>query len=94
MLAVAKHLGAPIENYEQPREPRADGDCRCGVAVLGIAVTDMVVGIDGCAAPIFGITVKAMALAYARLVSPPPDFDKATRDACKRIVRVMSDIRS
>jgi L-asparaginase II len=50
----------------------------------------MVVGIDGCGAPIFGITMKAMALAYARLVSPPSNFDKATRDACERIVRAMS----
>jgi L-asparaginase II len=31
-----------------------------------------------------------MALAYARLVSPPEDFDKATREACQRIVRVMT----
>jgi L-asparaginase II len=35
--------------------------------------------------------VKAMALAYARLVSTPPEFDPRTRDACKRIVRVMSE---
>jgi len=50
----------------------------------------MAVGIDGCAAPIFGITIKAMALAYARLVSPPEDFDQITRGACERIVRVMN----
>jgi L-asparaginase II len=31
-----------------------------------------------------------MALAYARMVSPPAAFDRATRDACDRIVRVMS----
>jgi L-asparaginase II len=49
----------------------------------------MAVCIDGCAAPIFGVTVKAMALAYARLISPPASFAKATRDACARIVRVM-----
>jgi L-asparaginase II len=50
----------------------------------------MAVGVDGCGAPIFGITIKAMALAYARLVSPPPSFDQTTRDACERIVRVMT----
>ena len=33
---------------------------------------------------------NAMALAFARLVSPPATFDKKTRDACARIVRVMS----
>jgi L-asparaginase II len=50
----------------------------------------MAVGIDGCGAPIFGITMKATALTYARLVSPPPDFDMKTRNACERIVRVMT----
>ena len=90
MLAVAKHLGAPIENYESPENPVQKAIAEVVSQFSGIAVTDMAVGIDGCAAPIFGITMKAMALAYARLISPPETFDRATRDACERIVRVMS----
>ena len=50
----------------------------------------MAVGIDGCGAPIFSITIKAMALAFARLVSPPAGFDNSTRAACERVVRVMT----
>jgi L-asparaginase II len=90
MLAVAVHTGAPLENYNSAENPVqiAIGDVMSQFS--DIPVTDMVVGIDGCAAPIFGITMRAMALAYARLVSPPPTFDKTTRDACKRIVHVMS----
>ena len=90
MLAVAKHLGAPIENYESPENPVQKAIADVVSQFSGVAVTDMAVAIDGCAAPIFGITMKAMALAYARLVSPPHSFEKATRDACERIVRVMS----
>ena len=90
MLALAKHLGAPIENYESPENPVQKAIADAVSQFSDVAVTDMAVGIDGCAAPIFGITVKAMALAYARLVSPPRSFDKATRDACERIFRVMS----
>lgn len=90
MLAVAKHLGASIENYESPENPVQKAIADVVSQFSGVAVTDMAVGIDGCAAPIFGITMKAMALAYARLVSPPHSFDKTTRDACERIVRVMS----
>jgi L-asparaginase II len=90
MLAVAVHTGGPLENYNSAENPVqiAIGDVMSQFS--DIPVTDMVVGIDGCAAPIFGITMRAMALAYARLVSPPPTFDKTTRDACKRIVHVMS----
>jgi L-asparaginase II len=90
MLAVALHLGAPIENYETPQNPVQKAIADVIGQFSGVPVTDMAVGIDGCAAPIFGITVKAMALAYARLVSPPEGFEKTTRSACERIVRVMS----
>lgn len=90
MLAVAKHLGAPVENYESPESPVQKAIADAVAQFSDVPVTDMAVGIDGCAAPIFGITMKAMALTYARLVSPPSSFDKATREACERIVRVMS----
>ena len=90
MLAVAKHLGAPIENYEKPENPVQKAIADAVSQFTGVAVTDMAVAIDGCAAPVFGVTMKAMALAYARLISPPATFDKATHDACERIVRVMS----
>ena len=90
MLAVAIHLGAPTENYDSPENPVQKAIVDTAAQFSDVAVTDMAVGVDGCGAPIFGITVKAMALAYARLISPPANFDKATRDACERIVRVMS----
>jgi len=90
MLAVALHIGAPVENYESPENPVQKAIADVVSQFSGVPVTDMAVGVDGCTAPVFGITVKAMALAYARLVSPPADFEKKTRDACERIVRVMS----
>jgi L-asparaginase II len=90
MLAVALQLGASIENYDSPENPVQKAIANVLAQFSGVAVSDMAFGIDGCAAPIFGITMKAMALAYARLVSPPSSFDKTTRDACARVVRVMT----
>ena len=90
MLAVAVHLGAPTDNYDSPENPVQKAIADTVAKFSDIAVIDMAVGVDGCGAPIFGITVKAMALAYARLVSPPANFDKTTRDSCERIVKVMS----
>jgi L-asparaginase II len=90
MLAVAVHLGTPTETYNDAENPVQKAIAEAMPQFSGVAVTDMVVGIDGCAVPVFGITVKAMALAFARLVAPPESFDKATRDACERTVRVMS----
>lgn len=90
MLATALHLGASIDNYNTDENPVQKAIAETMSQFSDVAVTDMAVAIDGCAVPVFGITVKAMALAYARLVAPPPRFDKATRDACARIVGVMS----
>ena len=90
MLAVAIHLGASIEDYDSPENPVQKVIADTLSKFADVAVTDMAVGVDGCGAPIFGITMAAMALAYARLVSPPPSFDKTTRSGCERILRVMS----
>jgi L-asparaginase II len=90
MLAFAKHIGASLDNYHHAENPVQIAIADAMSQFCGVAVTDMAVAIDGCGVPVFGITMKAMALAFARLVSPPLDFDKPTRDACSRIVRVMS----
>ena len=90
MLAAALQLGAPIETYERPENPVQIAIAQAVADFTDMPIEDLAVGVDGCAAPIFGISVRAMALAYARLISPPATFDKTTRDACKRIVSVMT----
>jgi L-asparaginase II len=90
MLALALHLGAPTETYNKAEHPVQIAIGKLVAQFSGVPVEDLAVGIDGCAVPVFGMTVKAMALAYARLVSPPASFDEATRNAAKRIVSVMS----
>ena len=90
MLALAIHLGAPTENYYEASHPV---QLAIGIIVSqfsDIAIEDISVGIDGCGVPVFGVTVKAMALMYARLVSPPNDLDEQTKAACGRIVSAMT----
>src|SRR5262245_14598535 len=90
MLAFAKHLGAPLENYTSPEHPIQLAIARVVSQFSGIPVEDLSVGIDGCAVPVFGITIRSMALAYVKLVSPPTDLEKPVRDACERIVKAMT----
>jgi len=90
MLALALQLGAPIETYDEPGNPVQQAIGKVISEFSDVAIEDIAVGTDGCGVPVFGITVKAMALMYARLVSPPSDFDKRTRDACARIVTAMT----
>ncbi len=90
MLALALHLGVPTETYDEPSNPVQLNIARRIEQFSGVPIEDVAVGIDGCGVPTFGVTVRAMALAYARLVAPPADFDEATRQACQRIVAAMT----
>jgi len=90
MLALALHLGAPTETYDQPDNPVQLAIGRTIAQFSGIPLEDIAVGVDGCGVPVFGITVKAMALMYARLIAPPASYDDKTKDACRRIVSAMS----
>lgn len=90
MLALALHLGAPVETYIKPDHPVQLAIGKTVAQFADVPVEDLAVGVDGCAVPVFGMTVRAMAFAYARLISPPAEFDEATRRACHRIVHVMS----
>jgi L-asparaginase II len=46
-------------------------------------------GIDGCAAANFALSLRGMARSFAKLVFPPKGFDDELREACRRIVAAM-----
>lgn len=70
MLAMAKHVNLPFDNYMDP-----DSDLQqlilANVAdVTGVAAADIILGTDGCGVPVFGLPVRNMAYAFARLADP------------------------
>lgn len=89
MLALALYLQAATETYDQPEHPVQRAIKRTIARFSGIPIDDIATGIDGCGVPVFGLPVRAMALMYARLLSPPADFDEPTQRASKRIVQAM-----
>ena len=90
MLALALHLGADTKTYDEPANPVQLAIAKTVSQFSGIAIEDLAVGVDGCGVPVFGITVKSMALMYARLISPPADYDEETKRACARVVAAMT----
>lgn len=89
MLALAKHIGAPTGTYDELDNPVQQMILQTVSEFSGVRVEDIAIGIDGCGVPVFGISVRDMALTYARLVSPPSTWAAKTREACKRIVAAM-----
>lgn len=89
MIALARHVGAPTETYDQWTNPVQQMIGRTVAQFSDVPLAEIAIGTDGCGVPVFGISVRAMALMYARLVWPPADFDEPTREAAGRIVRAM-----
>lgn len=90
MLALALHLGAPTETYYLTDNP-VQVEIKNAVSLFaGIPAAKIVVGVDGCGVPVFAVSVRVMALMYARLISPPTQFDEPIRAASKRIVAAMT----
>jgi len=90
MLALALQLGSSPESYDDPKGAVQIEITQAIACFAGIPEDDLVVGIDGCGVPVFGMPVQTMALMYARLVSPPDNWDPSLRQACKRIVKAMT----
>ena len=90
MLAFAKHLRAPLETYLDPTHPVQQAIVDVVSRFSDLPVNDLILGVDGCSAPVVAMPLKSMALAYARLVNPPQGFTHELREACKRIVKVMT----
>jgi L-asparaginase II len=89
MLALARHVGAPTGSYDESTNPVQQAIAKTVAEFSDVPVDEIAIGVDGCGVPVFGIPVRAMALMYARLVSPLEKFDGQTREACARIVKAM-----
>jgi L-asparaginase II len=69
MLAFAKHIGEPLDNYLDPDHP-VQWRIRSSLARFADTPIDEIkVAVDGCGAPVFGLSVEAMARSYARLAA-------------------------
>jgi L-asparaginase II len=89
MLGLAKHVGADTKNYEQLENPVQQAILEAFSVFTETPKTAIKIGIDGCAAPNFAVSLRAMAKSFAKLVSPPESFDENYRKACSQIVSAM-----
>lgn len=79
MLALARHLGAPLDGYAVPDHPVQLAIASSVRAVLGVG--ELRTATDGCGVPTFAMSVEQMALAFARLAAPETLADPQGRAA-------------
>jgi L-asparaginase II len=89
MLGLAKYLGADTKNYEQLENPVQQAILKAFSVFTETPESEIKIGIDGCAAPNFAVSLRAMAKSFAKLILPPESFDEDYRKACSQIVSAM-----
>ena len=89
MLALAKLLGAPVEDYLDLQHPVQVTIRETIGEMLDMDPMTLPVGIDGCSAPVYGIPMDKMAQAVA-IIADPTDLAPERRDACQIITMAMT----
>jgi L-asparaginase II len=88
MLTLASHLGADLSGYRSIDHP-VQVLMRAAVAdMAGMPAEDIVIGIDGCGVPVFGVPLDRLALAFAKLSDPSGQPDPR-RQALEQITAAM-----
>ncbi|WP_026962119.1 asparaginase [Alicyclobacillus herbarius] len=85
MLVLAKHLGADFDTYLHPDHPVQRKVKEVVADLTEVEANQIAIGIDGCGVPVFGLPLKNLALAYAKLARP--DKLSRTRAAALRRIR-------
>ena len=87
MLLTAVHRGLPIEDYYSPEHPVQREIISVFARMAGVN-QDLPVAIDGCSAPTFGVPLRSLAVAFARLVNSS-DQETSVARAARRVVSAM-----
>lgn len=80
MVAATKFMGASLKNYLDPRHPLQKANVANVARFAEMKPAKILLGVDGCSAPTFGLPLRAMALAMATF-SSAPGTPKRVRDA-------------
>ena len=86
MLAYARHMNYPVGSYLEMTSPVQK---RINLAVTEMTGVTPFMGIDGCSAPNFAVSLYAAAWAYAKLADPaslPPERAVASGTAVRAMI--------
>ena len=88
-LSTAKHLGEPTKGYIRADHPVQKRLIKLCEELGGEDLSATPRGIDGCGIPVFGMSLKAMAVAMARMADPD-ELPAKRREAILRIRKAVA----
>ena len=90
MLAVCRRFGWDFDKYYEISHPVQQMVLDLIADFSEIKKEDIVIGLDGCGVPVFGMPLDKIALCYLNLVRPARMPSEAHREAAERITRAMA----
>jgi len=88
MLAHACLRELPTEDYLDPQHPVQVTIRETLAEMVEMPPEEMPLGIDGCSAPVYGISMRNMAKGVAKLADPA-NLKEARAEACRKITQAM-----
>jgi L-asparaginase II len=88
MLAHARLINAPIENYIAHEHPVQRRIIQAFSEMCDVGLDEISIGIDGCSTPVFAIPLQKAAFGYARLCDPH-ELPHQRASACQIITDAM-----
>ncbi len=85
MVLFAKASGWPIDSYWQPDHPVQRQALETVSAVSDVPIEEIETAVDGCGVVTFGMPIRGLAVAFARLADPSAVADPPLRRALTRI---------
>jgi len=89
MLAFAKMIGAPFKTYLEHTHPVQKNILNTFSEMCEIPVDHILLGVDGCSAPVFAIPLASAAAAYVKLCQPD-NLPLERANACRTITSAMA----
>lgn len=91
MLALAKFIGEATANYIDPRHPIQRQILIVIARFADLPVDQIEIAVDGCSAPVFGVSIEAMARSYAQLVGVRhTEIEPELAMAAERVMEAMT----
>lgn len=85
MVLFAKASGWPIDGYWHPDHPVQRQALETISALADVPIERIAIATDGCGVPTFGMPLRGLAIAFARLADPSAVADPPLRAALTRI---------
>ncbi|XEC95758.1 asparaginase [Paenibacillus tarimensis] len=91
VMALCKGMGYPIQGYDGPGHPAQQEILKTVAYLTGCPEEQVRVGIDGCGFPVFGLSLRHMAVGYMKLACPDLIDREDVRQAAVTITRLMNE---